>query len=100
VIHIEASPQFLPVGGAGPMAHVAGTHTLEYRLRAYPAGDGFTLEESLLIDHQWHSISLVTRTAEQLADLFERAHHAHHGRPPQGLDPREGPTRLHPGPGR
>jgi hypothetical protein len=35
-----------------------------------------------------------------LLDEYERAHHEHHGMDPRGLDPREGPTRLHPGPGR
>ena len=83
------------------LADVAGTHLVQYELAAYAAGDGFTLEEKLILDGGFgKTISLKTRTREDVADLFEVAHHALHGRPPQGLDPPEGPTRLHPGPGR
>lgn len=84
-----------------PLQDVAGTHQVQYELSAYGAGDGFTVEEKFIIDGgSIKTISLKTRTREEVADLFEVAHHVLHGRPPQGLDPREGPTRLHPGPGR
>ena len=33
-------------------------------------------------------------TVQELADLWERCHHEHHGYDPRGLDPRVEPTRL------
>ena len=34
---------------------------------------------------------------DELADIYEREHHKLHGADPRGLDPRDGPTRIHPG---
>jgi len=95
MVSFETTPTYLPI------VDVAGTHMVQYRVRAFPAGDGFTLEEAFQLDgYMWHTLSMRTRSRQDVADAFEVAHHVLHGMPPQGLDPRQGPTRLHPGPGR
>jgi hypothetical protein len=80
---------------------VHGTHNVQSQIEfgAQPDG-GFVATRYLIIDGQRHPVESRHVSREQLLDEYERAHHEHHGMDPRGLDPREGPTRLHPGPGR
>lgn len=78
-----------------------GTHQARLIVKGYGVGDGYAVEQVLELDgHMRKTIDLKTLTRDQLLDVYEFAHHQLHGRDPRGLDPREGPTRLHPGPGR
>jgi hypothetical protein len=80
---------------------VHGTHHVEVQIEYVHQNDGgFVATRYLLIDGQRHPVGSEHVSREKLLDEYERAHHEHHGMDPRGLDPREGPTRLHPGPGR
>lgn len=59
-------------------------------------GDGLEVALRFMIDGQQNLSPFLHRalSTQELADLWERSHHEHHGYDPRGLDPRTGPTRL------
>lgn len=97
VIHTYGRYDF-PYGPVNLMSQLMAPNHGQVPIVGFVEGRGDTLEVQLrlVIDGDFGLPPFHQRiwTNSELADVWELAHHQHHGYDPRGLDPREGPTRL------